>query len=181
MISTDLETIRTRADARRAEFDALCDRLQADDTIDDAELDARIDAIAQPIIAAIDCTACAHCCRTAQVALTPRDVARLARGLDTTPTAIIADYVDRAAGKAVGEWGVMRASPCPFLKGKLCSIYAHRPESCALYPQFTPDFRWTLAHTIDGAGACPIIYNVLAAVVDATSPAFGKTDAGDVK
>lgn len=167
---TDLETIRQLADTRRAEFLALVNRFQDDEQIEDSELDARIDAIAAPIIAAIDCTACANCCRTAQVALTPKDVARLARGLNAKPSAIIGQYIDRAAGKAVEEWGVMRCSPCPFLRDKLCSIYKHRPESCAMYPQFTPDFRWTLEHTIDGAGACPIIYNVLAAVADE----FGK-------
>ena len=51
-----------------------------------------------------------------------------------------------------------------FLNGKLCTIYFRRPESCCAYPIFTPDFRWTLADTLEGAAVCPIIYHVLDAL-----------------
>ncbi len=161
---TDLATISALAQQRRAEFETLRMRLEDDNTIDDGELDMLIDQVAQPIVAAIDCTTCANCCRTAQVALTIQDVARLSKALLIKPSEIIARYVNRERGAEVGEWGTMRAQPCPFLKGNLCAVYAHRPESCAIYPEFTPDFRWTLWDTIDGAGTCPIIYNVLDAV-----------------
>ncbi|PJF25394.1 MAG: hypothetical protein CUN53_13015, partial [Phototrophicales bacterium] len=70
---TDLATIKTLAEQRRAEFEALRMRLEDDDTIDDRELDALVDRIAEPIVAAIDCKTCANCCRTAQVALTIQD------------------------------------------------------------------------------------------------------------
>ena len=81
---------------------------------------------------------------------------------------MIARHVDREAAAAEGEWGRIAAHPCPFLGGKLCTIYAHRPEACRLYPVFTPDFRWTLEDLLGGAGLCPIIYHVL----DALGPAI---------
>lgn len=164
---TDLDTIRRLAERRAPEFEALRVRLENDETLDDGELDALIDGIAQPIIDGIDCKTCANCCRTAQVALRIQDVARLSKALLIPPSQIITHHVNKERGAEVGEWGTLKAQPCPFLNGNLCSVYEHRPESCAIYPEFTPDFRWTLWDSIDGAGTCPIIYNVLDAVSEA--------------
>lgn len=139
--------------------------LELADEYTDAQIDAIVDEIAQPIIAAIDCTQCGNCCRSLDVYLTPDDAARLARGIDVPLDTILSEYIDREAAQEVEEWGKFRARPCAFLKGKLCSVYAHRPETCRTYPALTPDFRWTLEDTIEGASLCPIIYNVLDAMV----------------
>ena len=165
-IITDLQQIRQLADQRHDEFEVMRYTLEFDDDLDDSMLDARIDQIAEPIIAAIDCTQCANCCRSLDVYLTPEDAQRLADGVQIPVDQIITRYVNRDSAAAVEEWGKFRARPCAFLDGKLCSVYAHRPESCRIYPVFTPDFRWTLADTIAGAALCPIIYNVLAVVLD---------------
>jgi hypothetical protein len=166
---TDLDDIRRLADQRRAEFERLCAQLEDDAALDghDDAFDAQIDRLAAPIIAAIDCTQCANCCRTARVYLTIQDVARLSGALGMSPSGVIARCVERGRAAQAGEWGVLRESPCPFLRGSLCAIYPHRPDSCARYPQFTPDFRWTLRDTLDGAGKCPIIYHVLDALTQA--------------
>ena len=139
-------------------------RLQYDEDIDDAALDGMIDALATPIVGAIDCTQCGNCCRVLDVYLTQDDAARLADGLLIPLEAVETRYIDREAAAAVEEWGTFRAKPCAFLRGMLCSVYAHRPESCRAYPEFTPDFRWVLPNMLDGARMCPIIYNVLDAV-----------------
>ena len=131
----------------------------------DAELDALVDSLAAPIIAAIDCTLCANCCRTLDVYLTPADADRLADGLMIPLDEIMTRHVDRESAAAVEEWGKLRARPCAFLDGKLCSIYDHRPDSCRAYPIFTPDFRWTLDETLPGAAPCPIIYHLLDALI----------------
>jgi Fe-S-cluster containining protein len=160
---TDLNEIKVLAAQQHDDFEVMRYMLAADDDLNDAKLDARIDSIAAPIIAAIDCTQCANCCRSLDVYLTEQDAQRLADGIHIPVDGIITRYVDPAA--EVEEWGKFRARPCAFLNGKLCSVYAHRPESCRIYPVFTPDFRWTLADTIEGAALCPIIYNTLVAVL----------------
>jgi hypothetical protein len=163
---TDLETIARLAAERFDDFQVMRYMLEANEDISDADLDALVERIAAPIDAAIDCTQCANCCRGLDVHLTPDDAGRLADAIDVPLHEIEIRYIDRVSAGMVGEWGRFREKPCPFLKGKLCSVYGHRPETCRTYPAFTPDFRWTLEDTIDGAGLCPIIYNVLAALVD---------------
>ena len=161
---TDLGEIQRRAAERRDEFDVMRYMLELNDDLSDADVDALVDEIAAPIIAAIDCTQCGHCCRALDVGLLPADVDRLSAGIQVPVDAIMTDYVDRERGQEMDEWGVFKQKPCAFFDGRLCTVYAHRPESCRLYPTFTPDFRWTLEHTIAGAGICPIIYNVLDAL-----------------
>jgi uncharacterized protein len=157
MLITDLEDIQRLAAQRHDEFEVMRYMLEGDDDLSDEKLDAFIDQLAQPIIDAIDCKECGNCCRSLDVYLTPPDAERLAAAVDIPLDAII----DHPRAEKEGEWGVFKQRPCAFLNGKLCSIYEHRPETCRLYPVFTPDFRWTLEDTVQGAALCPIIYNVL--------------------
>jgi hypothetical protein len=161
---TDLDEVARLAAAQRDEFEVVRYMLEAEDDLDDAKLDAWVNRLAAPIIAAIDCRQCANCCRKLDVYLEAEDGARLADGLMIPLDAIATVYVDRAAGAAQEAWGMFRAKPCAFLRGNLCTVYTHRPEACRVYPEFTPDFRWTMADAIEGAALCPIIYHVLAAV-----------------
>lgn len=164
-LETDLTRIAARAAARRDEFEVLRYTLEfIADELPDAALDALVEEIAAPIIAAIDCTACANCCATIDVYLTLEDAARLAEALSLPVEEVIARYIDCEAAARVDEWGRFRQRPCAFLEGKLCRHYAHRPDACRAYPALTPDFRWTLADTLEGAGRCPIIYHVLDAL-----------------
>ncbi len=160
-LETDLERIKKLAAERYDDFEVMRYLLELDDDIIDAELDALVDAVAAPIIKSIDCTLCANCCRRLDVYVTPEDGTQLAEGLMCSVDEVTDDYLDCESAQAVGEWGKLRRKPCVFLNNKLCSVYAHRPESCRTYPVFTPDFRWTLADTIEGAATCPIIYHVL--------------------
>ena len=162
---TDLETISLLAKQRKDEFDVLRYQLQYDDDLSDEKIDEWAEAIAAPIVAAIDCTKCANCCRGLTVQLGADDIANLANVTGHTGEAVQAIYVDAETFSDDPDIiGTFRHKPCFFLRGKLCSIYSHRPEACRMYPQFTPDFRWMLNWLIEGAGKCPIIYNVLDAV-----------------
>lgn len=163
-LETDLERIKTLAQVHHDDFEVLRYQLENDDDLDDAQLDAFVERIAAPISAAIDCTKCANCCRSLDVYLTEADARRLAAGIAIPLNALLDQAIDREAAVVVEEWGMFRQRPCAFLASKLCSVYAHRPESCRAYPAFTPDFRWTLEDTIAGARLCPIIYNVLSAL-----------------
>lgn len=161
---TSLADIARLAAAHHDEFEVMRYMLQLDDDISDEKLDRLVDELAASVVAAIDCTQCANCCRHLEVGVTPQDIHRLSQGIHIPPEDIIARYVDVASAASDNEWGKFRQRPCPFLKGKLCLIYPHRPDSCRHYPQFTPDFRWILADLIEGAAFCPIIYNVLRTV-----------------
>ncbi len=162
---TDLDTIQRLAVERHAEFEVMRYLLELNIDITDAELDTMVEAIANPITEQIDCTQCGNCCRSLHVYVTSEDVERLADGLHTSVENVKEEYVDLNNPKKVGEWGKFKAHPCAFLKGNLCSVYAHRPDSCRTYPGLTPHFRWILEDIIDGAAICPIIYNVLDAMV----------------
>ena len=124
-------------------------------------LDALVDEIAAEVVPQIDCTACANCCQTIPVGLVPADITRLVEVLDQDMVAVCAQYVDHEAGQRIGEWGVLRNTPCPWLRDRLCMVYAHRPQSCRTYPALTPDFLWLLGPILAGVGRCPIIFNVI--------------------
>lgn len=161
----DLDRVERLAAARRDDFEVLRHLLELNAELDDAQIDAWVAPIADPIAAAIDCRECANCCRSLDVYVDERDARRLAAGLNQPLDAVLC-HIDRKAAEPLGEWGRFKRKPCPFLSGRLCSVYAHRPASCRSYPAFTPDFRWTVGMLIDGAHLCPIIYNLLAALCE---------------
>jgi Fe-S-cluster containining protein len=168
-LETNLDRIAARVAPNRDDYAAFghyIDIMWEREGRSDAELDALVDAIAAAILPFIDCTACANCCRAIAVGLTPEDMLPLAAVLESTPQRITTDYVDRKAGARWGEWGVFHESPCPLLRGKRCSVYDSRPQSCRDYPAFTPDFRWLKDEIIRGAGQCPIIFNVIERLKD---------------
>ncbi|NLX08122.1 MAG: YkgJ family cysteine cluster protein [Chloroflexi bacterium] len=163
-IETRLERIAALAAEYRDDYEAFGYYIETMWDREDrpaAELDALVDAIAADVIPQIDCTACANCCRGLTVGLTPDDIPPLAEGLNLPPEHVIARYVDRQGAQPHDEWGIFRGTPCPLLRGKLCSVYAHRPASCRDYPALTPDFLWQRANIFTGVGHCPIIFNVI--------------------
>ena len=162
-IVTDLNQIKTLAQEHHDDFEVLGYMLELYEDVSDEQVDAWVDRVAQPIVDAIDCTQCANCCRSLDVYLTQDDAERLSKGCDISLDSI-ETVIDHESARKVKEWGKFQAKPCGFLKGKLCSVYEHRPETCRTYPALTPDFRWTMDDTIEGASICPIIYNVLIAL-----------------
>jgi uncharacterized protein len=167
-IITDLDEVLRLAFERREEFDALCASLEADadSPLSDGELDALVEEIATPIVAAIDCKQCANCCRSLDVCLVPTDLDGLSTALHIPIEDVVVNYVDEEAAQVHGEWAVISSKPCPLLHGNLCSIYAHRPHSCRIYPKFTPDFRYNMDDTIASSYYCPIVYNTLSRLAE---------------
>jgi uncharacterized protein len=163
---TNLDQIRQLATERHDDFAIMKYLLLRLDDVDDDELDGIVQALTERVASAIDCTQCANCCRSLDVYLIPEDIETLAAVSERSYEQLLADVVDCDLDAETGEWGRFRHKPCRFLDGRLCSVYAHRPDSCRTYPALTPDFRWTLDDTIEGAALCPIIYNVLAIMVD---------------
>lgn len=160
---TDLNELPRLAHQHQDDFEVMRYMLELNDDISDADIDRWVDDIAQPIVESIDCTKCANCCRSLNVYLTESDAERLASGIHVSIDQIMM-LIDTESAKPVREWGKFKAKPCGFLNGNLCRVYEHRPETCRMYPMFTPDFRWVMEDIIDGASICPIIYNVLLAL-----------------
>ena len=159
----DLAFIAFEAIDRADDYAAFAYYVELDERTDD-ELDALVEQLAAPIIAAIDCTQCGNCCRNLDVYLTPEDGTRLAQGTLIPIETLLVDTIDTARAAQEDEWGVFRAKPCRFLADSICTIYAHRPDSCRAYPVFTPDFRWVVDDILLGVGLCPIIYHTIEAL-----------------
>lgn len=159
----NLDDIQKFSQDQADEFEVMYYLLQIDDELDDKKLDKLVDTVAKEVIKQIDCTACGNCCRNLPVYLTKEDVEQLDETISefSEKNVLLIDYDTHE----VGEWARFRNRPCAFLKGKLCTTYMKRPETCRTYPVFTPDFRWSLGDIIAGAGICPIIYNVLSRMV----------------
>jgi Fe-S-cluster containining protein len=167
-IETDLDHMADLAVRRQDEFEILRYTLEfIEDELPDEALDRLVEAIAAPVIAAIDCTRCANCCASLDVYLTGQNAEQLAIRLGIPLEHFIARYVSRESAVQAGEWGALHSKPCMFLDGRLCSVYPNRPDACRVYPALTPDFRWALEDIIQGARYCPIIYNVLDALIEA--------------
>lgn len=162
----DLEAIAADAAARRDAYEVMFYQLQYDDDLTDEQLDAHVNAVAAPIVAAIDCTQCANCCRVLDVYLESDDLARLDQAFHIGLDEIHVRYVDDDVLPESGAVGKFKHKPCGFLEGKRCGIYPHRPQACRDYPFLTPDFRWSMEQLIPGAAICPIIYHTLNALLE---------------
>ncbi|MEO8395414.1 MAG: YkgJ family cysteine cluster protein [Chloroflexota bacterium] len=169
-VITNLDEVRRLAEERNQAFEAMRAALEMDETISDDDLDTLIEEIARPIIAAIDCKQCANCCRSLDVCLVPPDIDRLSTALSISIDEVVTRYADEDLGAVHGQWAVIPVKPCPMLRGNLCSIYEHRPHSCRVYPQFTPDFRYNMEDTLASSAYCPIVYNTLSELAKRVDP-----------
>jgi Fe-S-cluster containining protein len=124
----------------------------------------RIDALARQlhdeVFAAIDCTRCAHCCKTMQPAFTDEDIARIAAHLGVSPSAFIAAHLETDPD----EGGLRtKQTPCPFLGGDdRCTIYAVRPRACREFPHTDKEgfTSRTYLHTANTL-SCPAVYHIV--------------------
>lgn len=122
--------------------------------------DRRLRRFGEEIEAAIDCTACANCCRVTEVGITERDIERLTKFLGLSTQEFIDGFTQHAdSGELILK---KNQNGCVFLEGTLCSVYEARPRNCANFPHLVRgegsiDSRmWQF---LDRASYCPIVYN----------------------
>jgi Fe-S-cluster containining protein len=125
-------------------------------------VERRFKAIAQQTEEAIDCTACANCCRVASTQVTERDVERLARYFRISP----AQFLEEFTVESEEEGRILKRNEngCVFLEGTLCSVYDVRPNTCELFPHLVKGNGSLVSrmwHMPDRAVYCPIVYNAL--------------------
>ena len=116
---------------------------------------------AEDVQAAIDCRACAECCRVTEVQLVERDVEKLARFLGVSPHQFIKDYTQTGSD---GETILRRTSAegCVFLDGNECTVYEARPGNCERFPHLlrgSGSLESRMWEMVDRATYCPIVFN----------------------
>ncbi len=129
---------------------------------------------AQEVHDAIDCRACAQCCKVTEVELTDRDIEHLMKLLGASRKRFFADYVmENTEGKPILKR--TDEAGCIFLSGNDCTVYEGRPADCERFPHLLrgagslESKMWKMP---DRATFCPIVYNWLEKVKGLTK--FGK-------
>ena len=81
-----------------------------------------------------------ECCHDLNQFLTPYDILRLKNGLGLTSFEFLEQYTTQHTGPETGL-PIVALKPdtasglaCPFVRPSGCSVYAHRPSSCRIYP-----------------------------------------------
>jgi Fe-S-cluster containining protein len=124
----------------------------------------RIDDLArhlhEEVFGKIDCTRCAHCCKTMEPGLTSEDIDRIAAHLRLTREELIAAYLveDRDEGGYR-----MKTAPCPLLgPDDRCTIYAVRPQACREFPHTDKEgfTSRTFLHTANTL-SCSAVYHIV--------------------
>jgi Fe-S-cluster containining protein len=153
-LETDLEKIRELGHLREDENQRFRAFLKNRNT---HKLDLLVHRLNEEIAPHIDCTACGNCCRSLSPYLTKDDLRHLAEGVQLPVEDAVAAYTE------TDEQGLsLKHLPCCFLKDNKCTIYEHRPETCASFPHLhQPDFNSRARRTIENYSICPIIFNVL--------------------
>lgn len=128
---------------------------------DSGEIDRRASEIARRVWAGIDCTSCANCCRSVKPSFSEEEVDRLAARLGMTRRQFVDSYLEQNDDRDGNPWRT-RATPCPFLKGNLCSVYEDRPADCSGYPYvYEPRFNSRTMAMIGRTYTCPIVYELM--------------------
>jgi hypothetical protein len=81
-----------------------------------------------------------RCCRTPTIILSPYDLLRLKQALGLSSR----DFLERYTRREIEEWSHLplifldpfktEEPGCPFLGAAGCTVYAHRPAACRLFP-----------------------------------------------
>lgn len=125
------------------------------------EIDTVFHEANERIAPAIDCTACANCCKEKSPVLRPADIQRLADHLNKTPAEVTSQYLARDSSDGDPDEWMFASLPCPFLANNLCTVYDHRPDDCRSYPHLhQPERVFSLASILDNCSVCPIVFNV---------------------
>jgi hypothetical protein len=146
--------------SRRNEAEDYRFRLHLKTTLNlsNEELDAVVRETTDAVWKQIDCTTCAHCCRTLQIVVDRKDIERLAARFNLS----VRNFSRRYIAVAEDKTKHFSAVPCPFLgQDNRCTVYEDRPQACRDYPYLYEDhFRSRTLGMIANAAVCPIVFNV---------------------
>ena len=156
-----IDFVQIRTMAAKKEQENLRFRQFLKGSEDDLDIDRRVAEITERVWAGIDCTTCANCCREMKPTFSEEDVSRVAGRLGMDLQQFINTYLQKTEPGESKPWET-RITPCPFLKGNLCSIYEDRPGDCRDYPHlYWPDFVSRTWAMIERTFTCPIVFEVM--------------------
>ncbi len=122
------------------------------------ELDALVHGLYRDISSQINCLDCANCCRSILPSLSPSDITDLASGLGVSKSELSQRYLTTRGDQNTRTFN---ATPCPFLSGNQCTVYAFRPQACRSYPHLHKrSFVHRLIQVVENCAVCPIVFNV---------------------
>src|SRR3984893_17445894 len=124
-MALDLVQIRELAGRKEEENSRFRQFLKTGCRLEPGEIDQRVFESTRRVWAGIDCTTCANCCREMKPSFSDEEGGRVARLLGIERQQFIETYLERSEAGSENP-GQTRTTPCPFLKGNLCSIYEHR-------------------------------------------------------
>ncbi len=113
---------------------------------------------------AVDCTACANCCRRSIVSLGLKEIEAIAKFLGVDADSVRRLYTDPDPDAPAAR--VLRGTDegCVFLYDNLCLIYEARPKACREFPHIRlgdHSLGSRPASMARWAALCPILYNAL--------------------
>lgn len=124
-----------------------------------SEVDRIVHRLNRSVSRAIDCTECGNCCHSLVPGVTEEEICTLAAHDNVTPEEFTTNHLedDKFAGTKF-----LKAIPCRYLDGKICSIYDIRPNECRSYPHLhKKGFVYRTLSVISNYGICPIVFNVM--------------------
>lgn len=153
----DLQQFRRRAARNQA---GLVSFLQKLDEIVPEGMPALVAETDAEVWAEIDCTQCAHCCKTMTPTFSRKDILRISKHLGMKPKDFVAKWLMQDPEN--GDW-VNRQQPCQFLQpDNRCGIYEVRPLDCAEFPHHNKqpfdDYNDTF---IGNVVRCPATYELV--------------------
>lgn len=153
LLLKDPQLVAQQAAIREPEAKWLKDRIR---DIPAREVDNKVATIAARVMAAIDCTTCANCCKTLEPEISEEELQRL-RSRSEDREQFMAKFVGFDAVR-----GVHFLKPvCTFLTDHTCSVYGDRPSSCREYPRLVPDLKFRWKKTMEDYAVCPIVFNTI--------------------
>jgi Fe-S-cluster containining protein len=160
-MALDLVQIRALAERKGDENARFRQFLKTRCNLEPDQIDQLVFETTRSVWADIDCTTCANCCREMKPTFSEEEVNRVARRLGMERRQFIERYLERCEAGSENPWQT-RATPCPFLKDNLCSVYEDRPADCSGYPYlYRPDFVFRTIGMIERTFTCPIVYQVM--------------------
>lgn len=157
-METDIRKIEQQARLKEDENWRFRCYLKASD-LSASRIDTLVKKLYQEVSAQIDCTSCGNCCRVMLPLLTGADIKRLAAHLGLTVKQFRDDFIKVGSDQGTGP--EFNATPCPFLRDNICSVYDCRPRDCRSYPHLhKKDFVFRMNQAYGNCSVCPIVFNV---------------------
>ena len=163
MQPSDYQDITKYLADRNAEQERQIQFLEILDETIPEELDDIVTAADEVVWEQVDCTACAHCCKTMTPYYKDEDIVRIAAHLNLSIAEFKEQYLEFE--EETEQW-VHDALPCVFLKDNLCEIYEVRPLDCREFPHHDkrPFDKWTDTYK-QNVKKCPATYDLVGKVM----------------